>query len=75
MGMVPSMIDVRAMIGILWQFEHVYTNLGTAKMAKARRLFCPPEREAMGLSARSEDTPNIPRACRYSSSLFPAVWG
>ena len=34
-------------------------------MAKASRLFCPPDKDAMGRSARSEDTPNMPGSAGY----------
>ena len=50
---------------------HGNTYLGTAMMANASRLFCPPDNDAIGRSARSDDTPNIPSKCLYSSSFLP----
>ena len=42
-------------------------------MAKAKRLFCPPDKDAIGRTAKSPDTPNMPNKCLYSSSFFPKV--
>jgi len=36
------------------------TYVGMAISANARRLFCPPDREAIGLNARSPLIPNEP---------------
>ena len=47
------------------------TYLSIASMAKATRLFWPPDRLSMGRKANSPDTPNEPSCLRYSSSGFP----
>ena len=40
--------------------KHTVANLGMAISANARRLFCPPDRDAIGLNARSPLIPNEP---------------
>ena len=47
-------------------------HLGMAISANASRLFCPPDSNAIGLSARSPLIPKEPNWWRYSSSLRPS---
>ena len=47
------------------------TYLSIASMAKATRLFWPPDRLSIGRKANSPETPNEPSCLRYSSSGFP----
>ena len=49
--------------------NNVYLNI--PRIAKATRLFCPPDRLSIGLKASSPETPNEPSCLRYSSSGFP----
>ena len=51
---------------------HRPAHLGMAISANASRLFCPPDSNAIGLSARSPLIPKEPSWCRYSSSLLPS---
>ena len=47
------------------------TYLNIPSIAKATRLFCPPDRLSIGRNANSPETPNEPSCLRYSSSGFP----